>query len=191
MPLENVGRAIKKGTGELAGTSIEELLYEGYGPGGVGIIVEVTTDNKNRSASEVRSTLTKHGGKLAGSGALTYNFKRKGQFLIAKDKIEEDPLTELALDNDAEDIVVEKDHYEVLCEVSEFDKLSQALEGRDVTPDSAELVFLPENLVSVSNETVARQILRLIDILDDLEDVKAVHSNYDIDEALLEAYASQ
>ena len=155
------------------------------------MIVEVTTDNKNRSAAEVRSTLTKNGGNLAAPGALSYNFKRKGQFLIAKDKIDEDSLTELALDNDAEDIVMEEDHYEILCEVSEFDKLSQALEGRDVTPDSAELVFLPENLVSVSNETVARQILRLIDILDDLEDVKAVHSNYDIDEALLEAHASQ
>ena len=191
MPADNVERAIKKGTGELEGTTIEELLYEGYAPGGVGLIVEVTTDNKNRSAAEVRSTLTKNGGNLAAPGALSYNFKRKGQFLIAKDKIDEDPLTELALDNDAEDIAMEEDHYEILCEVSDFDKLSQALEGRDVTPDSAELVFLPENLVSVSNETVARQILRLIDILDDLEDVKAVHSNYDIDEALLEAYASQ
>ena len=191
MPAENVERAIKKGTGELEGITIEELLYEGYAPGGVGLIVEVTTDNKNRSAAEVRSTLTKNGGNLAAPGALSYNFKRKGQFLIAKDKIEEDPLTELALDNDAEDIVVEKDHYEVLCEVSEFDKLSQALEGVDISSDLAELVFLPENLVSVPDKAIARQILRLIDMLEDLEDVKAVHSNYDIDEAFLEAYASQ
>ena len=191
MPAENVERAIKKGTGELEGTIIEELLYEGYAPGGVGLIIEVTTDNKNRSASEVRSTLGKGGGNLAGTGALSYNFKRKGQFLIAKDKTDEDTLTELALENDANDIVAEEEHFEVLSEVSEFDKLTQALNAAEIEADSAELVYLPENLVSVSDENIARQVLRLIDNLDELEDVKAVHSNYDIDEALLEAYAAQ
>mgnify|MGYP006427506367 FL=1 len=191
MPAENVERAIKKGTGELEGTIIEELLYEGYAPGGVGLIIEVTTDNKNRSASEVRSTLGKGGGNLAGTGALSYNFKRKGQFLIAKDKVDEDTLTELALENDANDIVAEEEHFEVLSEVSEFDKLTQALNAAEIEADSAELVYLPENLVSVSDENIARQVLRLIDNLDELEDVKAVHSNYDIDQALLEAYAAQ
>ena len=191
MPAENVERAIKKGTGELEGTIIEELLYEGYAPGGVGLIIEVTTDNKNRSASEVRSTLGKGGGNLAGTGALSYNFKRKGQFLIAKDKVDEDTLTELALENDADDIVAEEEHFEVLSEVSEFDKLTQALNAAEIEADSAELVYLPENLVAVSDENIARQVLRLIDNLDELEDVKAVHSNYDIDEALLEAYAAQ
>ena len=191
MPAENVERAIKKGTGELEGTIIEELLYEGYAPGGVGLIIEVTTDNKNRSASEVRSTLGKGGGNLAGTGALSYNFKRKGQFLIAKDKVDEDTLTELALENDADDIVAEEEHFEVLSEVSEFDKLTQALNAAKIEADSAELVYLPENLVAVSDKNIARQVLRLIDNLDDLEDVKAVHSNYDIDEALLEAYAAQ
>ena len=191
MPAENVERAIKKGTGELEGTIIEELLYEGYAPGGVGLIIEVTTDNKNRSASEVRSTLGKGGGNLAGAGALSYNFKRKGQFLIAKDKTDEDTLTELALENDADDVVAEKEHFEVLSEVSEFDKFTQALNAADIEADSAELVYLPENLVAVSDENIARQVLRLIDNLDELEDVKAVHSNYDIDEALLEAYAAQ
>jgi YebC/PmpR family DNA-binding regulatory protein len=191
MPAENVERAIKKGTGELEGTIIEELLYEGYAPGGVGLIIEVTTDNKNRSASEVRSTLGKGGGNLAGTGALSYNFKRKGQFLIAKDKVDEDTLTELALENDANDVVAEEDHFEVLSEVSEFDKLTQALNAAEIEADAAELVYLPENLVAVSDENIARQVLRLIDNLDELEDVKAVHSNYDIDEALLEAYAAQ
>ena len=191
MPAENVERAIKKGTGELEGTIIEELLYEGYAPGGVGLIIEVTTDNKNRSASEVRSTLGKGGGNLAGAGALSYNFKRKGQFLIAKDKTDEDTLTELALENDADDVVAEKEHFEVLSEVSEFDKFTQALNAAEIEADSAELVYLPENLVAVSDENIARQVLRLIDNLDELEDVKAVHSNYDIDETLLEAYATQ
>ena len=191
MPAENVERAIKKGTGELEGTIIEELLYEGYAPGGVGLIIEVTTDNKNRSASEVRSTLGKGGGNLAGTGALSYNFKRKGQFLIAKDKTDEDTLTELALENAADDVIAEKEHFEVLSEVSEFDKFTQALNAAEIEADSAELVYLPENLVAVSDENIARQVLRLIDNLDELEDVKAVHSNYDIDEALLEAYAAQ
>jgi len=191
MPAENVERAIKKGTGELEGTIIEELLYEGYAPGGVGLIIEVTTDNKNRSASEVRSTLGKGGGNLAGAGALSYNFKRKGQFLIAKDKVDEDTLTELALENDANDVVAEEEHFEVLSEVSVFDKLTQALNAAEIEADAAELVYLPENLVAVSDENIARQVLRLIDNLDELEDVKAVHSNYDIDEALLEAYAAQ
>jgi|TARA_B110000495_G_scaffold60039_1_gene50967 YebC/PmpR family DNA-binding regulatory protein len=191
MPAENVERAIKKGTGELEGTIIEELLYEGYAPGGVGLIIEVTTDNKNRSASEVRSTLGKGGGNLAGTGALSYNFKRKGQFLIAKDKVDEDTLTELALENDANDVVAEEEHFEVLSEVRAFDKLTQALNAAQIETDSAELVYLPENLIAVSDENVARQVLRLIDNLDELEDVKAIHSNYDIDEALIETHAAQ
>ena len=187
MPADNIERAIKKGTGELGGTAIEELLYEGYGPSGVGIIIEVTTDNKNRSASAVRSTLTKNGGKLAGTGALTYNFKRKGQFLIGSEKCEEDSLMEIALDNDAEDVIVENDHFEVLCEVVDFDKLSQALCESGIEPDSAELVYVPNSLVKVEDETHAKQVLRLIELLDDLEDVKSVHSNYDVDESLLES----
>ena len=115
MPADNIDRAIKKGTGELGGVIIEELLYEGYAPGGVGLMVEVTTDNKNRSASEVRSTFSKGGGNLAGAGALAFNFKRKGQFLFSKEKIDEDTITELALENEAEDVISEKEHFEVIC----------------------------------------------------------------------------
>ena len=187
MPADNIDRAIKKGTGELGGITIEELLYEGYGPGGVGLIVEVTTDNKNRSASEVRSTFSKGGGNLAGAGAVSFNFKRKGQFLLARDKMDEDALTELALENDAEDVIAEKEHYEIICETSQYDKLAEALSKAGVTPDSSELAYLPENLVSITEEDVARKILKLADNLDELEDVKAVHGNYDIDEALLES----
>ena len=189
MPADNIDRAIKKGTGELGGVTIEELLYEGYGPGGVGLIVEVTTDNKNRSASEVRSTFSKGGGNLAGAGALAFNFKRKGQFLLARDKMDEDSLTELALENDAEDVIAEKEHYEVICETSQYDKLAEAFSEKDISPDSSELAYLPENQISVTDEDVARKVLKLIETLEDLEDVKAVHSNYDIDEALLESIA--
>src|SRR6056300_1158313 len=137
MPSDNIDRAIKKGAGELGGITIEELLYEGYGPGGVGLIVEVTTDSKNRSASEVRSTFSKGGGNLAGAGALAFNFKRKGQILLAKEKIDEDSLTELALENDAEDVIVEEDHYEVICETAHYDKIAGALSDATIEPDSS------------------------------------------------------
>jgi len=187
MQSDNIDRAIKKGTGELGGVIFEELLYEGYASGGVGLIVEVTTDNKNRSASEVRSTFSKGGGNLAGAGALAFNFKRKGQFLIAKEKIGEDNLTELALENDAEDVIVEEEHYEVICETAQYDQIAEAFSNAEVLPDSSELAYLPNNLVQVTDEDVARRILKLVDNLEELEDVKAVHGNYDIDGALLES----
>ena len=189
MRADNIERAIKQRTGEHGGVIIEELLYEGYGPSGVGLIVEVTTDNKNRSASEVRSTFSKAGGNLAGAGALAFNFKRKGQILIAKEKIGEDALTELALENDAEDVIVEDEHYEVICETTYYDKIAEALSNVSVEPDSSELAYLPNNLVEVSDEDAARKILKLVENLEELEDVKAVHSNYDIDDALLDALA--
>jgi YebC/PmpR family DNA-binding regulatory protein len=190
MPADNIDRAIKKGAGELGGVTIEELLYEGYGPGGVGLIVEVTTDNKNRSASEVRSTFSKGGGNLAGVGALAFNFKRKGQFLLSLEKISEDAITELALENEAEDVVVEEDHYEVICETSQFDRLAEAFEYNGIEPESSELAYLPNSLVLVEEEDIARKLLKLIDALESLEDVKSVHGNYDIDQALLEKISS-
>jgi len=186
MPSDNIDRAIKKGAGELGGITIEELLYEGYAPGGVGLIVEVTTDNKNRSASEVRSTFSKGGGNLAGVGALAFNFKRKGQFLLALEKIAEDELTELALENEAEDVLIEDDHYEVICEVSEFDRLAEAFENKEIEPDSSELAYIPNTLVTIEDEETARKILNLIESLEDLEDVKSVHGNYDMNKALLD-----
>ena len=190
MPADNIERAIKKGTGELAGVTIEELLYEGYAPGGVGLIVEVTTDNKNRSASEVRSTFSKGGGNLAGAGALAFNFKRKGQILLSRDKMDEDSLTELALENDAEDIFTEKEHYEIICETSQYDRLAEAFDKAGIETDSSELAYLPNNLVPISDHDTARKILKLIESLEDLEDVKAVHGNYDMNEALLEEISS-
>ena len=168
MPADNIDRAIKKGTGELGGVTIEELLYEGYAPGGVGLMVEVTTDNKNRSASEVRSTFSKGGGNLAGAGALAFNFKRKGQFLIAREKIAEDLITEIALENDAQDIISEKEHYEIICETSDYYGLEEALQKAGISPDSSELAYIPDNLVPVTEEDLARKVLKLIDALEDL-----------------------
>ena len=190
MPADNIDRAIKKGTGELGGVIIEELLYEGYAPGGVGLMVEVTTDNKNRSASEVRSTFSKGGGNLAGAGALAFNFKRKGQFLVSKEKVDEDTITELALENDAEDVIAEKEHFEVICETGEYDKLAEAFEKAGITADSSELAYLPNNLVPITDEDVARKIFKLIDALEELEDVKSVHGNYDMEDTLLQEIMS-
>lgn len=185
MPSDNVERAIKKGTGELPGVSYEEITYEGYGPGGVGIIVEVTTDNKNRSVGEVRSTFTKHGGNLAGSGALAFNFHRKGQFIIDRAKADEDKLMELALEAGAEDVRSEESHYEILCSVHDYDKVAQALEKASISPDSSEIAHIPNNSVAISDAESARKVIRLIEALEDLEDVQHVFANYDINEDLL------
>lgn len=181
MPNDNVEKAIKKGTGELPGLVYEELVYEGYAPGGVGVIVEVTTDNKNRSASDVRSTFTKHHGNLAGAGALAFNFQKKGQFLIAADHTTEDDLMEVALEAGAEDIKNQGDHFEVITELAEFDAVAKALEEKSIACESSEIVYLPNNLVTITDPDIAKQVIRLTEALDDLEDVKAVHANYDID----------
>ncbi|MGE9292231.1 MAG: YebC/PmpR family DNA-binding transcriptional regulator [Puniceicoccales bacterium] len=185
MPADNIEKAIKKGTGELPGVSYDELVYEGYAPGGVGIIVEVTTDNKNRSASEVRSTFTKCNGNLAGAGALAFNFQKKGQFIIAADATDEDTLMEVALEAGAEDVENAEDHFEVTCEIGEYHTISKALEDKGIACESSEIAYLPNNEISITDKDVAKQILRLVDMLEDLEDVKAVHSNFDIDESLL------
>lgn len=184
MPADNVDRAIKKGTGELPGVIYEENLYEGYAAGGVGLIVEVTTDNKNRSASEVRSTMSKNGGNLAGVGAVAFQFERKGQFIIEAETIAEDDLMEIVLDAGADDIKNEDNHFEVLCSIGDFDKVSQALSAKEISCVSSELVYLPTVTVPIDSIDTARKVLHLIQVLDDLEDVKAVHANMELADGL-------
>ncbi len=186
MPSDNVIRAIKKGTGELPGMIIEEYLYEGYAPAGVALMIEVATDNKNRSASDVRSTLTKNGGNLGGSGAVAFNFQRQGQFMIAAEKTSEEQLMDLALEAGAEDILTEEDHFEVLCPVSEYENVSQALIGAGIEADSSELAYIPQNTVPVTEADDVRKVLRMIDLLEELDDVQNVYANFDIDDSLLE-----
>lgn len=185
MPADNVDRAIKKGTGELPGVSYEEIVYEGYGPGGVGFIVEVTTDNKNRSVAAVRSTFTKLGGNLATQGALMFNFTKKGQFIINAEKTSEDALMEVALEAGAEDVINNEDHFEVLCAMSDYDAVSAALEKAGIVADDSNLAWIPNTLVPVNDAEVAQKLLRLEDTLDELEDVQNVYANYDIDDSLL------
>lgn len=180
MPVENMERAIKKGTGELPGVIYEEFVYEGYAPHGVAVVIEVTTDNKNRAASDVRSTFTKNGGNLAGAGAVAFMFHRTGQIIISKEKTDEDTLMDIVLEAGAEDLKVEDEYFEVLAPLADFDHVSQALSKAEIEPDNAELAYLPENLISITDASDAKQILRLIDLLDDLDDVQNVFHNADI-----------
>ncbi len=186
MPADNVDRAIKKGTGEIPGVIYEQLLYEGYGPGGIGIIVEVTTDNKNRAASDVRSTFTKNGGNLAAPGALQFNFTKQGQFIISADKTSEDALMDIVLDAGAEDIINNGDHFEILCPISAFMNVSTALENANITPDEAELAWIPNSETDITDPELAKKIVKLTDALEDLDDVQNVYSNENIDDGLLD-----
>ncbi len=180
MPIDNMERAIKKGTGELPGVVYEEFVYEGYAPNGVAVVIEVTTDNKNRAASDVRSTFSKNGGNLGGAGSVAFMFHRNGQFIISKEKTDEDTLMEVALDAGAEDLKVEEEYFEVLAPLTEFDHVSQALSQAGIEADNAELAYLPENLTPITSADDAKQVMRLIDALDDLDDVQNVFHNADI-----------
>jgi len=184
MPAENVDRAIKKGTGELPGVSYEDITYEGYGPGGVGVMVRVTTDNKNRAASELRSVFLKFGGNLAGAGAVAFQFLHAGQFLIGLDKTTEDKLMEVALEAGADDVVSGPDGYEVRCNIHAFDKVAHALEQAGIKADSAEVAYIPTTSVPVTDVHLAQSLIKLHDALEELDDVQNVFSNEEIDESI-------
>ncbi len=184
MPAENVERAIRKGTGEPTGAAYEEFTYEGYGPGGVAMIVKVATDNKNRAASEVRSAFTRFGGNLAGAGAVAFLFRHAGQFLVAKDASTEDALIEMALEAGADDIISTGDGFEVRCDVHSFDRVAHALEHKGIRTESAEIAHIPTTTVPVTEPGLARTLVKFHDALEELEDVEQVFSNEEMDEAL-------
>jgi YebC/PmpR family DNA-binding regulatory protein len=187
MPVDNVERAIKKGTGELPGVSYEDVTYEAYGPGGVAFIVKVTTDNKNRAASSVRSIFDRCGGNLAGSGAVAFQFTHAGQILIGKDKTTEDKLMEVVLDAGADDVITTDEGYEVRCAINAFDKVLHALEKASIKTDSAEITYIPVNTVSVTSVDTACSLFRLQESLDENEDVQNFSSNEEMDDAISEA----
>ena len=184
MPVENVERAIKKGTGELPGVVFEEITYEGYGPGGVGMIVKVTTDNKQRAAQDVRSAFTRYGGNLASTGAVSFQFLHAGQFLIAKEKTTEEKLMEIALEAGADDVITTDEGYEVRCDVHAFDKVAHVIEHAGIQPDSSEIAYIPSNTVPVTDAHVAQTLAKLHEVLDENDDVQAVFSNEEIDETI-------
>jgi YebC/PmpR family DNA-binding regulatory protein len=184
MPADNIKKAVQKGTGELPGVLIEELTYEGYAVGGVGLIIEVTTDNKNRAASEVRSTLSRCGGNLTSPGALMFNFQRMGQFFISKDAVSEEKLMEIALDGGAEDIKTDSEGFEVLCPISAYYALEQALTNARIVCLSSEIAYVPNTLVHINDANFASKVLKTIDKLQDLDDVRNVFANFNIDDSV-------
>jgi YebC/PmpR family DNA-binding regulatory protein len=189
MPADNITRAIKKGTGELEGTTYEELLLEGYGPGGVAILVEGSTDNRNRSVSEIRHIFTKHGGNLGGAGSVAYLFKPKGVISIAADKTTEDKLMEIALEAGADDILAEAQGFTVYTSQNDLEAVRAAIQKAGIEPDEAEVKKLAENNITLEG-VKAQQLLKLIEALDDNDDVQNVWDNSDISEKEMEEAAA-
>jgi len=184
MPKENINRAIKKGTGELEGVSFEELVYEGYGPGGVAVLCDVLTDNRNRTASEIRKCFELAQGKLGSTGCVAWMFETKGLFLIPGDKADEDTLMELALEAGADDVNQAGDNFEITCAAGVYQDLSKALAQAQIQPDLSRITRLPSNTVDLDAAT-ARKVLNLMERLDDLDDVQNVSANFSIPEEIM------
>ena len=189
MPSDTIQRAIKKGTGELPGEVYEEVTYEGYGAGGVAILVDVLTDNKNRTVAEIRHLFSKHGGSLGESGCVAWMFGRKGLITLSTSQIDEDTLLEIVLEAGGDDVKVEADSYEIVTAPEAFEDVRSALEQKGLTLDVAEVTMLPQNTVPVEGKQ-AEQVLRLMEALDDQDDVRKAHANFDISEDVMAALAS-
>ncbi len=188
VPLDTIERAIKRGTGELEGVDYEDVTYEGYAPNGVALFIETLTDNRNRTGSEVRSMLSKHGGSLAEPGAVAWQFERKGVIILDR-KVDEDDLMMVALENGAEDLADEGDTWRLTSDPTDLNSLRDALEQNSITFLSADLTFLPTQVVPLTESGAAKQVLNLIDLLDDLDDVDAVHANFDIPDSVMQEIA--
>ncbi len=188
VPLDTIERAIKRGIGELEGVNYEDVTYEGYAPNGVALYIHTLTDNRNRTGSEVRSTLSKNGGSLAEPGSVAWQFERKGVIVLDRE-IDEDAIMLIALDSGAEDLVDEGDTWRLTCDPTDLNDLRDALEGASIAFISADLTFLPTQIVPLNESSAAKQVLNLIDLLDELDDVDAVHANFDIPDAVLQQLA--
>jgi YebC/PmpR family DNA-binding regulatory protein len=187
MPRENIEKAIKRGTGELEGVSYDEITYEGYGQNGVAIIVEVLTDNKNRTVADVRHVFSKYGGNLAESGAVSWNFEQKGLVKIPAEGISEDDIMMQALDAGAEDVELDDENWAIYTPVSDFTKVMNDLEKQGLKIVSAELTRVPKTTVNA--DSVAEKLLRLIEMLEDLDDVQKVYANFELSDEVLETLA--
>jgi len=181
MPQDNIVRAIKKGTGELPGVTYEEQTYEGFGPGGVAILVDVLTDNKNRSASELRMLFSKKNGNMAGAGSVNWMFNRKGYVEVSKSSVDEDKLFTVVTEAGAEDFVAEDENYEITVPVDNLEDVKKAITDADIAIEVAEVTQIPQNLVKISGKE-AKQALALVEELEDHEDVQDVYANFDIAE---------
>jgi YebC/PmpR family DNA-binding regulatory protein len=186
MPKDNIDRAIKKGTGDLEGAAYEETSYEGYGPGGVAILVQVLTDNKNRTVSDVRHIFTKNGGNMADAGSVAWLFDKKGFVVFDKGKVDEEALMEWALEAGVDDIREQENEWEVITSTEIFEQVRTALEKKQWIPQVAEVTMLPKNTITLDAKQ-AEQMLRMMEALEDHEDVQNVYANFDIPDQVMEA----
>ncbi len=184
MPADNIKRAIQRGTGELPGAVYEELTYEGYGPGGVALMFELVTDNKNRTVAEIRHLLDRNNGKLAESGSVAWMFQKKGSIEVPKAGVKEDDLLAIILDAGADDMRAEDDYYDVTTSAESFEVVKKAIEDKGIAITNASLQLLPQNTVRVEGKE-AEQVLRLMEALEDHDDVQNVYANFDIDDSVL------
>jgi YebC/PmpR family DNA-binding regulatory protein len=187
MPGDNIVRAIKKGTGELEGVQYEELTYEGYGQGGAAVFVEVMTDNKNRTVSDVRSIFTKNGGNIGANGCVAWMFEQKGFIQVSADNNDEDDLLELVMEAGGDDLKKEEDKFDIFTSLDNFEPVRKALEDKGIAMGIAELTRIPQNTVNVTNEKDGKALLRMMDSLEDNDDVQKAYANFDISEELMES----
>ena len=186
MPSDNIKRAIRRGTGEEPGVSYEEAQYEGYGPGGAAVIIDVLTDNKNRTVGELRHTLTKYGGNLAETNAVAWMFSKKGYIVVPKDKADEEALMAAVLDAGGDDLRDDEDSWEVFSSVEAFHTVLEAVKKLGIEPAAAEISMIPQNYLKLEGKA-AQQMVKLMDVLDEHDDVRQVWSNFDIEEKEIEA----
>ena len=185
VPLDTIERAVKRGTGELEGVNYETITYEGYAPGGIALLIECLTDNRNRTSGDVRSTLSKNGGSLAEPGAVSWQFERKGVILVPS-SVEEDEVMLVALDAGAEDIVDEGEMWRVTTAPSDLPQVREALDEAGIAVESADLAMLPTSTVEVTDVAQVKGLMKLMDLLDDLDDVQDVHGNMDVSDDLMD-----
>jgi YebC/PmpR family DNA-binding regulatory protein len=186
MPADNIKRAIQRGTGELPGVSYEEVNYEGYGPGGAALIIEVLTDNKNRTVGELRHLLSKHGGNLGEANSVAWMFNKKGYIVVEKSKANEDALMSAALDAGADDLQDDGDSWEVMSSPESFQQVLDAVKALGIEPDAAEIAMIPQNYIKLEGKP-AQQMIKLMELIEEHEDTKKVWSNADIEEKEIEA----
>ena len=179
MPADNIARAIKKGTGELEGAQVEELSFEGYGAGGVAFFIETQTDNRNRTTAEIRHAFSKNNGNMGNSGSVGWMFHRHGQFAFDAERYNEDDIMEIALEAGADDVSIEDDTIIVLCDMKDFATVLEYFDKNKVEYQSAELTMIPENQIDIAGKTI-EQVLRLMEHLEDLDDVMKVYANFDM-----------
>jgi YebC/PmpR family DNA-binding regulatory protein len=185
MPKDTIEKAVKKGTGDLEGANYEEVLYEGYGPSGVAVMVEALTDNRNRTGPEIKRVFEKHGGSLGTSGCVNWMFSKKGLITVNTASVGEDDLMELALGAGAEDMENTGEVYEITCEPNAYEELKRALEGKEIPMEVAEISMMPQTMAEISDEAVAKRVVSLMETFDDHDDVQNAYANFDIPDEVM------